>query len=113
VFKLIESAQARWRCVNAPYLVPLVRAAATFANGKLVERPDDQDQQEGEQKSRETPIHSLDYCSWRVRWTFPGLSRYLTRLPHSYQPLWTSTPEGHTAGPQIASTTRDVAEPSS
>ncbi|NJP30358.1 IS256 family transposase, partial [Microbispora sp. SCL1-1] len=41
-FKLIESAQARWRAVNAPHLVALVRAGATFVNGKLVERPDDQ-----------------------------------------------------------------------
>src|SRR5918997_1352600 len=29
-FKLIESAQTRWRCINAPHLVPLVRAGATF-----------------------------------------------------------------------------------
>jgi len=41
-FKLIESAQARWRAVNAPQLVALVRAGATFVNGKHVERPDDQ-----------------------------------------------------------------------
>jgi putative transposase len=40
-FKLIESAQHRWRAVNAPHLVPLVRAGATFQKGKLVERPDD------------------------------------------------------------------------
>jgi len=38
-FKLIESAQDRWRCVNAPHLVALVRAGATFTNGKLIERP--------------------------------------------------------------------------
>jgi putative transposase len=38
-FKLIESAQRRWRMVNAPHLVALVRAGATFADGKLVERP--------------------------------------------------------------------------
>jgi transposase-like protein len=38
-FKLIESAQDRWRAVNAPHLVALVRAGATFSNGKLVERP--------------------------------------------------------------------------
>src|SRR5512142_863629 len=38
-FKLIESAQDRWRAVNAPRLVALVRAGATFINGKLVERP--------------------------------------------------------------------------
>jgi len=43
-FKLIESAQDRWRSVNAPHLVALVRAGATFVNGKLVERPDDEDQ---------------------------------------------------------------------
>ena len=41
-FKLIESAQQRWRAVNAPHLVPLVRAGAQFEKGKLVERPDDQ-----------------------------------------------------------------------
>jgi hypothetical protein len=38
-FKLIESAQDRWRAVNAPHLVALVRAGATFVNGNLVERP--------------------------------------------------------------------------
>jgi len=38
-FKLIESAQDRWRAVNAPHLVALVRAGAIFINGKLVERP--------------------------------------------------------------------------
>jgi putative transposase len=36
-FKLIESAETRWRCVNAPHFVPLVRAGATFRNGVLVE----------------------------------------------------------------------------
>ncbi len=40
-FKLIESAQARWRAVNAPHLVALVRAGADFKNGKLLERPDE------------------------------------------------------------------------
>ncbi len=39
-FKLIQSAQHRWRAVNAPHLVALVRAGAKFNNGKLVERPD-------------------------------------------------------------------------
>ncbi|MGN9847020.1 IS256 family transposase [Nonomuraea sp. H19] len=41
-FKLIESAQSRWRAVNAPHLVALVRAGATFVNGKLVERSEGQ-----------------------------------------------------------------------
>jgi hypothetical protein len=40
-FKLIEAAQDRWRAINGPHLVALVRAGATFVNGKLVERPDD------------------------------------------------------------------------
>jgi transposase-like protein len=40
-FKLIESAQSRWRSVNAPHLVALVRAGATFHNGVLVERDAD------------------------------------------------------------------------
>lgn len=36
-FKLVESAQARWRKVNAPHLVAQVRAGATFRNGELNE----------------------------------------------------------------------------
>ena len=39
-FKLIESARARWRAVNAPHLVALVRAGAVFEKGILIERPD-------------------------------------------------------------------------
>ena len=39
-FKLIEAAQARWRAVNAPHLVALVRSGALFRNGVLVERPE-------------------------------------------------------------------------
>ena len=45
-FKLIEAAQDRWRAVNAPHLVALVRADAVFVNGKLVERPDETHQPE-------------------------------------------------------------------
>jgi transposase-like protein len=41
-FKLILAAQDRWRAVNAPHLVALVRAGATFVNGKLLERDEDQ-----------------------------------------------------------------------
>jgi transposase-like protein len=37
-FKLIEAAQDRWRAVNAPHLVALVRAGARFENGILLER---------------------------------------------------------------------------
>ena len=45
-YKLIEAAQARWRMVNAPHLVALVRAGARFEAGTLVERPDEQPQPE-------------------------------------------------------------------
>ena len=37
-FKLVESAQARWRAVNARHLVALVRAGARFERGIVVER---------------------------------------------------------------------------
>jgi transposase-like protein len=38
-FKLIESAQQRWRAVNGPHLVALVRAGAVFRKGVLIENP--------------------------------------------------------------------------
>ncbi|WP_030691116.1 IS256 family transposase [Streptomyces globisporus] len=38
VFKLVESAQARWRAITGAHLVSLVRAGARFENGVLVER---------------------------------------------------------------------------
>lgn len=37
-FKLVDAAQARWRRINAPHLVPLVRAGARFIDGQLQER---------------------------------------------------------------------------
>lgn len=40
VFKLIESAQARWWAVNAPRLVALAGAGARLARGRLIERPE-------------------------------------------------------------------------
>jgi transposase-like protein len=40
-FKLLEAAQQRWRAVNGPHLVALVRAGARFDKGVMVERPDD------------------------------------------------------------------------
>jgi transposase-like protein len=39
VFKLLEAAEQRWRAVNGPHLVALVRAGARFEKGRLVERP--------------------------------------------------------------------------
>jgi hypothetical protein len=41
-YKLLYAAQARWRCVNAPHLVALVRAGATFLVGSIIEREDQQ-----------------------------------------------------------------------
>ena len=43
-FKLIEAAEQRWRSVNAPHLVVLVRAGAKFDKG-VIERPNEQDQE--------------------------------------------------------------------
>ena len=37
-YKLLDAAQARWHNISAPELVPLVRAGATFIDGKLHER---------------------------------------------------------------------------
>ena len=37
-YKLIATAESRWRAVNAPHLVALVRAGAVFERGVLVER---------------------------------------------------------------------------
>jgi hypothetical protein len=39
-FKLLQAAEGRWRAVNGPHLVALVRAGARFQAGKLLERPD-------------------------------------------------------------------------
>ena len=41
-YKLLDAAQVRWRCVNAPHQVALVRAEATLVDGDLVEREDQQ-----------------------------------------------------------------------
>jgi putative transposase len=41
-YKLLAAAQERWRCVNAPHLVALVRAGATFVDGFIIEREDHQ-----------------------------------------------------------------------
>jgi hypothetical protein len=40
-FTLIESAQARWRVVNARTYVEQLPAGAVSQKGKLVERPDE------------------------------------------------------------------------
>jgi putative transposase len=37
-YELIGAAQIRWRAVNAPHVVALVRAGAIFRKGRLLER---------------------------------------------------------------------------
>lgn len=37
-FKVLEAAEQRWRAVNAPHLVALVRAGARFEKGVIIER---------------------------------------------------------------------------
>ena len=44
-YKLIEQAQTRWRSVNAPEFVALVRAGVKFEKGVMVERTDDKDEE--------------------------------------------------------------------
>ena len=46
VFKLLEAAEQRWRAVNGPHLVALVRAGARFEKGRLVERPKEAPEEE-------------------------------------------------------------------
>ena len=55
-YKLIDAAQARWRAVNAPHLVALVRAGAVFHKGKLLERPADITPAEPGDESTETEV---------------------------------------------------------
>jgi len=49
VFKLLQAAESRWRAVNGPHLVALVRAGAKFEKDKLVERPDQTPDKEADQ----------------------------------------------------------------
>ena len=37
-YKPLDAAQARWNRIAAPEMAPLVRAGATFIDGKLQER---------------------------------------------------------------------------
>ena len=48
-YKLLDAAQDRWRRIRSPELVPLVRAGATFIDGKLQERHDNPTEQADEE----------------------------------------------------------------
>ena len=64
-YKLIEAAQARWRAVNAPQLVALVRAGARFEHGKLVERePTEVTPQDAPATKEEAAKKIFIYRSW-------------------------------------------------
>src|SRR6266516_2856423 len=53
VCKLLQAAQGRWRAVNGPHLVALVRAGARFEADKLIERPNPTpDQEAGEEADK-------------------------------------------------------------
>jgi len=41
-YKLLDAAQVRWRCFNAPHQVALVRAEATFVDDLIIERDEQQ-----------------------------------------------------------------------
>jgi putative transposase len=43
IFKLMEAAEGRWRRLNAPHLVALVKAGTQFVNGELVGRSEVKD----------------------------------------------------------------------
>ncbi len=42
-YKLLDAAHVRWRCVNAPHEVALVRAETTSVDGYIIEREGQQD----------------------------------------------------------------------
>ena len=50
-YKLLDAAQARWRRINGHELVPLVRAGATFIDGKLQERSEAKERNETDDKT--------------------------------------------------------------
>ena len=55
-FKLIEAAQDRWRAINGPHLVALVRAGATFHKGVIIENQPQERKAPRDQRGK--PIHN-------------------------------------------------------
>jgi putative transposase len=69
--KLIDAAQTRWRAVNAPHLVALVRAGTLFHNGRLLERPIDIAPTEPSESTEtevalNAPSTGVEYCPSRI-----------------------------------------------
>ena len=65
-FKLIEAAQDRWRAVNAPHLVALVRAGATFttANSSNAKKINNQSRRQPRPRPDQDQSTGLDNCSF-------------------------------------------------
>ena len=63
------AAQDRWRAVNAPHLVALVRVGAKFVNGKLVEREEDQ-------QAVTPPVQTAAIRKLRACWVTHGPVRW-------------------------------------
>jgi hypothetical protein len=61
-YTLIESAQTRWRPVNAPQLVALVRAGVVFEKGVMAERSE-ADETRLPRRPTETSPTGIDYFS--------------------------------------------------
>jgi hypothetical protein len=88
-FKLIESAQRRWRAVNAPHLVALVRAGATFERGKLVERTPTTSSSWASSSGRRTRASSSSTSTTSTSGERPGCPRGPQRA-HWYVPVRTT-----------------------
>jgi len=91
-YKLIDAAQARWRKVNAPELVALVRAGAVFHKGKLLERPPKSPRRPTQppprrsRRDRRSPDTRRRFCAG-ARWAFsPAGCRRVRLVVWEYMP---------------------------
>jgi hypothetical protein len=64
VFKLVQAAEGRWRYVNAPHLVALVRAGAKFEKGVLAGRPDEAEMKDAASSIRTRRPQLLTIPRW-------------------------------------------------
>ena len=63
VFKLIEAASERWRYIDSPHLVALVRTGVKSEKGVLVEWPDETEMKDAAMIKQDTPFTTLDRSS--------------------------------------------------
>jgi hypothetical protein len=87
-YKLLDAAQARWHKIAARELVPLVRAGATFIDGKLQERRAAESQPGTppvlSQKTKGSVLCRV--ALWGPRRLAPNLARISIRLDHNVHP---------------------------